>query len=244
MLSTVEDVINWFDMQGEKEVYWTLYRGHEIKASNLILRNGSTETKELSRSMLNDNLRMQSVRGGRFYLFVTDKPNGNAGPSTLIDIIHGIGANQNPQTHLGNLPTVDEARLRREIEQEYRIKELERKLNEDGHPKNPYLDAWFNHPVTIPSLNGIMAGVAQIFGVPIPPPIPPTPPAIGGTSAQYQQAAKPKEPPAKEEVEEEGYDGPTLYDVCSDLEKMGLKPEETLKAMVEMLKKKPDLLKK
>lgn len=192
MLTTVEQILAWFDdFGGKTNPYWVLYASSD-KPDSTKRRGMNWETGEYekARALLKATLERFSPMGGAYYLTVSDKAKDNA-PSAGINIIWASGTNSQtfsgggysmvngvpvPFTNISNTVTQDsinlhisntELRMRLEMEQRERERD-KREAAQIGGGLVGWLNGLTQHPQFDPNtpFNMIAGLLGTIMGVP------------------------------------------------------------------------------
>jgi hypothetical protein len=233
---------------GKEYVFWSLYSGTEAKASNQLLRNENTTDKISSWTLLQQQLSSRATYGGVFYVFLTTQAKHNTGfgsivclnpqsmvatgaPAAVSGLPLGIGSLQEYET-----------RIRKEIELENRVKELEGKKDEAVHP---VISGILNHPQFNPNvimsvggqvINRIMGLIeSQMTGKPVI--------AVSGYPEKPEKHSDTEGgQPFDNAEDDDSYDGAVLMSVCDDLADIypDVAPEIILRKLLNYLILKPD----
>jgi hypothetical protein len=252
-MGSIEAVQNWFSSakteDGKEYVFWTLYSGTEAKAAKILMRNEQTTDKIISWTLLRDTLVNNSTYGGVFYVFLTTQSKHNTGISAVVSLppqssplaTGAPAAVSGLPLGIGSLQEYA-ASIRKEIELENRVKELESKKDETIHP---FVGSILNHkdfnPNTLVAvggnfLNRIMGLIEnQMTGKPVI--------AVSGYPDNPETHSDTEGgQPFHNEEEDDSYDGAVLMSVCDDLADIypDVAPEIILRKLLNYLIQKPE----
>lgn len=172
--TTVEALERWFDLansQTKKHPYFTLYRGYEAKADRIIYRNEEISEPDKAWALLEEIVQAHADGGGSFRVFLTDKPGGNTGLSTLVKLpsqnapsapagIAGPAAGGGGFGIYGNMKEYMEAEIERR-QTEYELKRKIEDLEADQSARVGAIDRFVENLIERPELYQLLQGLGM-----------------------------------------------------------------------------------